>query len=147
MKEIKDLGLTIKQHDEVLHADPLLVSAWLDRIDDPAITNPVGWFLTGIRSGIFPYQLADQDRATAIRQAERWITQAGLFIPDESNLLHELFDAPAAKLRGYADEQPLRDKMVTLWRLERPRGVKVEQEALERAARIRESREQARAQA
>jgi hypothetical protein len=141
MREIKDLGLTIRQHEEVLGADPLLVAAWLDRIDDPSIDNPVGWFLTGVRSGIFPHQLADQSRSKAIHLAERFISNAGMLIPDEANLLHELFEAPSAMLRFYADEEPLREKMLLLWKLERPRGEKIEAEYAERAARWRAARE------
>ena len=141
MREIRDLGLTLKQAEEVNKTDPLLVAAWLERVDDDLITNPTAWFLTGIRSGIFPHQLADNHRAQAIQRAERWITNAGLFCTTEADILDELFDGPSAMLRQYADEEPLRDKMVTLWRLERPRGYAAEQEAEARAARQRAGRQ------
>jgi hypothetical protein len=140
MRELKDLGLTLKQMEEVMQTDPLLVSAWLDRVDDPMIDNPTAWFLTGIRSGIFPHQLADQRRAKAIHRAERWTIDAGCFMPDETNYLSELFDGPAGMLRHWRDEEALKEKMLTLYRLERPEGERVEREFEERAARIRASR-------
>jgi hypothetical protein len=131
----------MRQTEEMLAADPLLVSAWLDRVSDPDVENPASWFLTGVRSGIFPHQLADQRRAQAIHLAERWIVNAGLFVPDETNVLDELFDGQSAPLRHYAHEEPLREKLLSLWRLERPRGEQTETEYLERALRQRASRE------
>ena len=142
MREIRDLGLTLKQTEEILAADALLVSAWLDRVDDPMIENRAAWFLTGVRSGIFPQQLADHRRMKMIHLAERWIAGAGLFLPDEASVLHELFEAPAAMLRHY-DEEPLREKMVQLYRQERPAGERAEREFEERMARMRASRERA----
>jgi hypothetical protein len=140
MRELRDLGLTSTQMSDVLAADPLLVSAWLDRVDDPSIDNPAAFFIVGVRSGIFPFQLADAHRAKRIKTAEHWIKNAGLFVPVESEVLHELFDGPSALLRSYADEQPLRERIVTLWRLERPHGEEIEAESLARSERIRESR-------
>lgn len=143
MKEIKDLGLTIRQHEEIVGADPLLVAAWLERVDDDLIENPTAWFLTGVRSGIFPHQLADAHRASAIRRAERWIINAGLFC-NEQDIVDELFDGASPMLGRYADEEPLREKMLTLYRLERPRGEEVERASEERSRRFRESRERQR---
>jgi len=143
MRELSSLGLTIRQNQEVLEADPLLVAAWLDAIDDPMIENPTAWFLVGVRSGLFPVQLADQRRAKAIHRAERWTINAGCFMPDEQNYLSELFDGPAGMLRHYRDEEPLRERMAQLYKLERPDAERVEREFDERAARIRASREEA----
>jgi hypothetical protein len=140
MYDLDDLGLTPNQMIEVKNADPILVAAWLERVDDPTIDNPVAWFLTGVRSGVSPNQLADQHRFRAIKRAEAWIVNAGLFCPSETDIEDELFDGVSAMLRHYAGEEPLREKMLALYRLERPRGEQVERESEERAERHRNAR-------
>jgi len=141
MLEIRDLGLTMSQMEDVLAADPLLVSAWLDRLDDPSIDNPTAFFIVGVRSGVMPIQLQSHTQAKAVVRAEFWTRNAGMFMPDETNFLSELFDPPAGILRHYADDEQLREKMLSQYRKVRPRGERVEQETAERAARIRASRE------
>jgi len=144
MKEIGDLGLTLKQTLEVSTYDPLLVQAWLEQVDDPDIPNPTAWFLVGVRSGVMPTELSDRRREKAIHLAERWITLTGIFVDREAEVDRELF-GPGGLLHHYKDEDVLRHRMLTLWRLERPRGEDVEQEARARAERTREAMRRARA--
>jgi|SRR5882672_9962365 len=124
-KEIGDLGLTLNQTLEVSTLDSLLVAAWLAQVDDPHIVNPAAWFLTGVRSGVFPNQLSDQRRSRAVHLAERYIENAGLFIAGEDELLRELF-GNVGLLRAYDEDELLRQRMVSLWREVRPRGEAVE---------------------
>jgi hypothetical protein len=141
MRELRDLGLTSNQMGDVLAADPLLVSAWLDRLDDPVIDNPTAFFIVGVRSGVMPVQLESQRHARASVRAERWIRNAGLFMPDETNLLSELFDPPAGMLRHFRDYELLRARMLALYHEVRPTGEEVERDFAARMARGCASRE------
>src|SRR5262245_27888518 len=139
MKEIGELGLTLKQTLEMSTYEPALVNAWLEHVDDPEIPNPTAFFLVGVRSGMAPGSFSDQRREKAIHLCERWIVNAGVFVQAEDELLRELFEG-SGRLRAWADDELLRRRMVARWREERPRGEEAEREAVERARRIRESR-------
>jgi len=76
------------------------------------------------------------DRADLIKRAERWIHNAGLYVPDETELLDALF-GPHGNLRPYASDERLRHRMVELWQANQPRAEQANRENLERAARYR----------
>ena len=136
MKEIGDLGLTLKQTLEVSTYDSLLVSAWLNQVDDPDIPNATAWFLTGVRSGVMPQELRDVRREKAILRAQRWIVNAGYACRSEVEVVDELFGRNGP-LRDFAADEILGARMVALWRQERPRGEALERETEERFERLR----------
>jgi len=137
MRELSSLGLTAAQHQEVLEADPLLVAAWLDRIDEPDVTSPVGFFITGVRSGEMPFRQNDEKRGKAVHLAERWLANVGLYVVNEADVRDELFDGPNARLWHWRDDEALREEMSARWRRERVRGQQAEREHEEYLARLR----------
>jgi hypothetical protein len=76
--------------------------------------------------------------ADAIETAEAWISNAGCHFDREDEVATELFER--GPLRYFAEDEQLQARMLELWREQRPRGELVEQEAEERAARLREVR-------
>ena len=142
MLQISDLGLTLFQLAEVHDCDQRLVEEWLAAASSSGIRSPTGFFLTGLRSGKPPSEGGGgDDRVHAVRRAERWIVNAGCLLDREQAVLDELFDDRNGLLRVYHEDEELRRRMVSLWRLERPHGEEAERESLERAARHRAARE------
>jgi hypothetical protein len=135
--ELEDFDFSEDQLAELRGYPEELVKAWIKASTHPSVKSPAGFVLTGVRSGVMPFgQGGDESkRATAVRLAERWITNAGMFCPSPAEVESELFDGPASPLRYYREDGALRERMVTLWRLERPYGEQTEKEFLERAAR------------
>ncbi len=82
-------------------------------------------------------------RSQLVLNAERWIHNAGVFCETESMLVEALFGETAI-LRDFAGDEVLRRRMVEVWRAERPRGLRAEEEALERDAAFLAGRERTR---
>jgi hypothetical protein len=141
MLSLFDLGLTHLQMQEVAAVDPELVDAWLHAASAPKIKSPVGYFLSGLRSGDWPISQSNDARRAATRLAELWIVHAGLYMPTEAELLDELFERSSSLLHPWYDDEDLRAQMVDVWHHERPRGERADRELAERAARNRESTE------
>lgn len=59
------------------------------------------------------------------RLAETWIRNAGAYAPTEQSLLDALFDEHGP-LKAWAHDQHLRDRMLAVYRTERPRFEKTE---------------------
>jgi hypothetical protein len=77
---------------------------------------------------------AKVEREKRIRNAERWIRNAGIHFDRAREVEDELF-GDVGKLRAYAEDDQLRQRLLDLWRQERPRGVRTEVEAAQRAER------------
>jgi hypothetical protein len=137
--ELDDFDFTPDQRQELEQYPKELIAAWIKASTHPSVKSPSGFVLSGIRSGAMPFGLSSDDerRSLKVRQAERWITNAGIFCPTAQEVLDELFYGPSSLLRYYRADDALRGRMVTLWKLERPYGEQTEQEFLERAARNR----------
>lgn len=135
--ELDDFDFTPEQREELEQFPAELIAAWINASTNPSVKNPGGFVWTGIRSGAMPYTAGAEDerKRLKIRQAEKWITNAGMFCPTAQEVLDELFYGPSSLLRHYRNDDALRERMVTLWKLERPYGEQTEQEFLERAAR------------
>jgi hypothetical protein len=82
---------------------------------------------------------ADPGRERQIHLAERYIANAGCFLPTEAELLDELFGYHG-RLKAWADDEPLRRRMVDAWQAARPAAERTEREQLERAHRWRHGR-------
>ncbi len=122
MTFLSELGLTPTQHNEIEQADPELVQQWLNALNTSSgINNRTAWFLAGIRSGRNPDQPHDATKAKAIEHAERYIRNAGLYLPTPAELLDELF-GPHGDLKAWATDQELQQRMLTLWRDQLPRA-------------------------
>lgn len=67
----------------------------------------------------------DRERDQAIRLAELYITNAGLYIPTEQDLLDDTF-GPHGRLRQWADDQPLRERILDHWRQQADRAERAE---------------------
>lgn len=133
MLEIRDLGLTLFQMNEVDETDPALVDAWLAAAAAPEIRSPTGFFLKGLRTGQ-PPQGTSNERVHVVLQAERWMKTVGIFYVTEGQACGELFDR-GGLLAHYPEDDELRGRMAHLWRISRPVGELVEREERERAAR------------
>src|SRR5262245_50317591 len=77
----------------------------------------------------------ERERATHL--AERYIANAGLYLPTEAELLDALF-RPHGPLKAFAGDDGLRQRMLAAWQAERPRGLEAEREQFERAQRWRD---------
>lgn len=79
------------------------------------------------------------DKAKAITRAEQWIRATGKHFDRASEVLDVLFVAPGERsgpvLGAWADDEALRERMLTLWREVRPEGELIAEQAEERAAR------------
>jgi len=76
----------------------------------------------------------DSDRARAIHLAERYIANAGMFMP-QAELVDELFGV-RGKLRHWPELEP---RMVAAWQARQPAAAQVKREQLERAERWRKA--------
>jgi len=142
--ELEDLGLMSFQLAEVEQEDDAMVVAWLEAASAPNVRNPGGFFLAGIRSGRLPLGGStptpdEQAHPRKILLAEGWIKSTGLFFDRPGEILIDLFDNPGALLHHAREDETLRKRMLRLWAQERPRGIEIEQQAEEHAARQREA--------
>ena len=78
-------------------------------------------------------------RERAVAQAEQWLRAAGVMFDRWSEVEDELF-GDRGRLRQWADDTGLHERMKRLWQSERPRGEQCEQEELERAAKFVDDR-------
>jgi hypothetical protein len=139
MLSLFDLGLTHMQMQEVAAADEVLVEAWLHAASAPKIKTPAGYFLTGLRSGDMPLSQNIDARRAAVRLAELWIVNAGLYMPTGEEVLHELFERNGSRLHPWYDDEDLRAQMLDVWENERPRAARAAREQQERAERHAEA--------
>lgn len=140
MTKLSELDLTIGQLHDIQDADPEIVQQWLDALDTKTgLKNPAGWFYAGIKTGRPPGQKTDAARAKAVHLAETYIRNASLYNPDEASILDDLF-GPFGRLKQWADDETLRDRMADLWQAQQPRAAHAEQDRLARAARHRAMR-------
>lgn len=132
MLSLYDLGLSHMQMKEVGEADSELVDAWLRAAGAPKIKSPIGLFLSGLRSGDRPLSENVDLRRKAVRLAEAWITNAGLYVPTEAEVISELFERSGSHLRPWYDDEDLRAQMIDVWEHERPRAERAEREQRDR---------------
>lgn len=71
-------------------------------------------------------------KARAVELAERWVRTVGVHFDRPEEIVAELFD-PGRRLDEFAGDDALVDRMLDLWREGRPKGEKVEADALARA--------------
>lgn len=137
MTHLSDLDLTPRQREALEDADPDLVQLWLDALaTKTGLTNPVGWFYSGVRSGKPPGHVSDITKAKAVELAERYIRNAGHYNPTETSLLDDLL-GEHGKLHAWENDRNLRERMLTLYRREQPRGQQADLERDQRAERWR----------
>jgi hypothetical protein len=141
MTLLADLGLTPTQHAEVAQHDPDYVQAWLDQLEAAKAKTPVAWFLSGIRSGRLPGEPnTDAEKAKQVRLAETYVRNAGLYESSADYLLDGLF-GERGRLRPWADDQVLRQRIADLWEHEQERVRRSEAELEARIAAYRKRRE------
>ena len=133
MLEVRDLGLTLFQMNEVENADPALVDAWLEAAAAPEIRSPTGFFLKGLRTGS-PPQGTSNERVHIVQAAEHWMARVGALYDREESALAELFDR-GGMLQHFVDDPSLVERMRLIWVSERPRAERMEREVIERAER------------
>lgn len=137
MTYLSELELTPTQMNELEDSDPELVAQWLEAVSTKTgIKSPAGWFLAGIRSGKRPGEQHDPSRTKAVDLAERYIRNAGLYLPDETSVIDELF-GQRGRLKTWTTDPTLQERMLIHWRAEQPRVEEAEAESLARAARWR----------
>ncbi len=83
-----------------------------------------------------------KDRDRKIRQAEQWMRTGGLHIPTEDELLDELFGSRGLLEPWHADAT-LRQRMLNLWREQRPTGEQLDLEQEERLDKWRQQQQPA----
>lgn len=81
----------------------------------------------------------DHDKDRQIRLAETYIRNAALYLPSETELEDDLF-GPHGRLKQWAADTALRDRMLELWRAQQPRVETAERQTLERAERWKATR-------
>ena len=89
--------------------------------------------LNAIASGLDIVVTDRNERGLALRQAEQWVRNAGLYFDREDEFEDELF-GDGGMLRAFRTDDELRTHLIDLWRSERPRGKQAEDDAEERAA-------------
>lgn len=82
----------------------------------------------------------ESERTRAIARGEQWIRNAGIHFDRQEEVADELF-GDFGFMRRWAEDDLVRQRLLTLWSKERPRGEKVEVEAEERARAWVASRE------
>jgi hypothetical protein len=81
----------------------------------------------------------DAERGKRVAQAESWLRHAGMHFASEAEVVDELF-GDRGRLRAWAGDELLRERLLDLWRELRPLGEQVEREALERAEQYNRAR-------
>jgi hypothetical protein len=84
-------------------------------------------------------QDTDRDREQAIRLTETYIRNAALYIPTEDELTDEIF-GDRGRLKPWADDHTLRERMLDHWRAQQPRAKQSIDEAEARAAKFKQHR-------
>lgn len=141
MTTIAELGLTPTQMAELEQHDQGYVTAWLEALDStPQVKNRTGWFLAGIRSNRHPGQDDNQEKARQIHLATVYIDNAGLYLPTEAEVIDH-FQGPHGRLRQWADDQRLSDRLVELWRSEQPRAEQATRDTTARAEKWKAARQ------
>ena len=137
MTKLCELDLTIRQLQDIQDADPEIVQQWLDALDTKTgLNNPAGWFYSGIQSGKPPGHKTDTTKAKAVELAESYIRNASHYNPAETSLLDDLL-GEHGKLHAWENDRNLRERMLTLYRREQPRGQQADLERDQRAERWR----------
>jgi len=113
-----------------------------DRYDRGKIHSPWPLVLKEIehaaeRETITP---ANDDRERHIRLAETYIRNAAIYCPTETELVDEIF-GDHGRLKPWAADDALRDRILELYRTDHPRALTAEADARARAAGIRATRE------
>jgi len=81
----------------------------------------------------------DSDRAGRVKRAEQWLRNAGLHYDRWELVYAELFEDADARLRSWADDEHLVERMRRTWQELRPAAMQVEVEAEGRAKRWKEA--------
>lgn len=136
---LTDLQLTPGQTLELETHAPEYIDAWLEATEAQGNTlkSPTGWFLAGIRSGRDPGDPSakrDATREKAIELAERETRNALLYCPTRTDYLDAVF-GQHGRLKAWADDQPLQQRLVDLWEHEHPRGVQADKALAARGQR------------
>jgi hypothetical protein len=144
MTDLADLRLTPTQRAEVDQHEPAYIQAWLTELQTANAKTPAAWFLAGIRTGRLPGEHPDAEQARQTRLAETWIRNAGGYEPDEQSLLEGLF-GEHGRLHPWADNQQLRNRMLELYRQERPRFQQAENRLTEHGNLYRQTQQRTQA--
>jgi len=75
----------------------------------------------------------ERERAKQIARAEAWIRVAGQHFDREEEILEELF-GEFGRLKTWAEDGPLKVRMIALWGEVRPKGESIQAQAEERAS-------------
>jgi hypothetical protein len=81
----------------------------------------------------------DAEREQRVALAESWLRHAGMHFVSEAEVTNELF-GDRGRLRPWADDELLRERLLDLWRELRPLGEQLEREELERAEQYNRAR-------
>lgn len=131
---------------EVFERRPALVVSLIEEVSTAKANGKVrsGWAILRSRlaqeeskSSVVVTDKAERDKA--VKRIEQWMRAAGIHFDSESELVEELFGEPLGRLKHFAKDDKLRERMIELWKAERPRGEQVEREELERARQWRET--------
>jgi hypothetical protein len=136
---------------EVFEQNPrgvtLAVEKILSRVHAGKLTARAGWMIVTREVAEITRPAPDvtatdtQERERALDRARRWMRNAGLHLPNEAEVLDELFERTL--LREFNDETT-RQEILRCYRELRPLGEQVEREALERAEAWKASRARSR---
>ncbi len=127
---------------EVFKRSPRLVVDAVEHVGERVQRGKVhnGWavLLVHLRRAESSTELVvtdESERARRIAQAEEWVRNAGLLFVSEAEVEDELF-GERGRLRTWADDV-VRERLLTLWREQRPTGEQIEREELGRAENYR----------
>jgi hypothetical protein len=122
----------------VFEQQPLAVLRAIDEVAEQVVAGKVrsGWAvlrkrLEGATEPRSDIVVEADEREARVAAAEAWLRHAGLHFDREQEVVEELF-GERGRLHPYEDDELLRERILRLWREQRPRGVQVEREAAER---------------
>jgi len=129
----------------VFESKPALVAALVDEVGNSYARGNVrsAWALLAHRldeavaaeersSSI--YATDETERDAKVARAEKWVRSAGVHYDRADEVVDELF-GDHGMLRAWAYDDELQERLIGLWRAQRPRGEKTEREAEERQRR------------
>jgi hypothetical protein len=131
---------------EVFEREPATVAAAVEHIGRQVAAGSVrsGWAVlrAHLRSSAAAGEVVADDARELERElalAEAWVRNAGVHFDRELEVDEALFDE-RGRLHAWAGDELVRERLLELWRAERPRCERAERDELKDAARWREIR-------
>lgn len=134
---------TILEHWE---RNPELIITLIDQVARDVHSGKAKWGWSTLAARLQRGPVRDSvvtgagERKRREHAAEIWIRHAGLYFDRETEIEDELFGATGL-LHAYSKDPELRERMIELYRAERPRGETAEQASLDHQAQMLANRE------